>query len=210
MLNRIIIENTTAYRSVIEELLQQINGEEGQWVLSEENKILKISERIHCVINPFALEVNSKKIVNKIFDIAQREVMESKLYLESSQLFSDITNFVETMICQMEYPLTYQENFGLNELLKMVGFRLQDLNGNLLEKILDYIKIYHQLLGYEIFILLDAEAYLSENEIYDLLRHAEYEKVHIVIIASVLRECDYSREQRFIIDKDLCEIYCEK
>lgn len=63
--NVVVIENTSEFRHLIEEILMQIDGNDGRFVLSDNKEILKIPNNIQCIIDPFSLELNNKKILGK-------------------------------------------------------------------------------------------------------------------------------------------------
>ena len=49
------IENHLAYRNILEELWKQYKGETGNFILSDGDKELKMSQRIECIYNIFSI-----------------------------------------------------------------------------------------------------------------------------------------------------------
>ena len=60
------IENHLAYRNILEELWKQYKGETGNFILSDGDKELKMSQRIECIYNIFNINTNDRKIISKI------------------------------------------------------------------------------------------------------------------------------------------------
>ncbi|WP_419080568.1 type II-A CRISPR-associated protein Csn2, partial [Phascolarctobacterium succinatutens] len=54
--NVLVIEQKELFRRMIQELDKQISGEECGFVLSDNNKTIKIDKEICLILNPFALD----------------------------------------------------------------------------------------------------------------------------------------------------------
>ena len=61
------IENHLAYRNILEELWKQYKGETGNFILSDGDKELKMSQRIECIYNIFNINTNDRKIISKLY-----------------------------------------------------------------------------------------------------------------------------------------------
>lgn len=207
VVNQIIVENPNEFSRLISELLQQINNDDGRFVLSEESKILKLSSKMQCIINPFALELNSKKVIDRLYELCKQEVNQSDQYIK----FEELTSQLEEFICNLEessvYPLTHECNGDVKALLKYVGLRMDFSEDNLLERVVDYIRINHELLGNDIFVLVNIKTFLNIEELELLYKAAVYDKIHLLLLESQMTNQRLEQEITFIIDKDLCEIY---
>ena len=71
------IENPKVYSRILNDLWSQSHGGEGDFVLSEGEKIKNIGKEIECIFNPFALDCNDKKIIGKLY----QELNEQEVYL---------------------------------------------------------------------------------------------------------------------------------
>ena len=205
--NVVVIENASEFRHLIQELLIQIDGNDGRFVLSNDEEILKISSNIQCIIDPFSLELNNKKILDKIYTSCRQEILDSDLFLQQVQLFSDIKRFVENVIGKIDYSLCYTEEIDIKSILKLVNLKLIDENSGFLEKIVDYIKLNHTLLGNKIFFFIGLRSFLSENELGLLYKMACYNKIFLVLVEAHDFDNKSDYEKKYIIDKDCCEIY---
>ena len=63
----LVIENQKVFSEFVQNLNQQINGDEGDLILSDEDKELSFSKQAVLVTNPFTLNCNEKRIVNKLY-----------------------------------------------------------------------------------------------------------------------------------------------
>ena len=65
--NVVTVENKPFFTKLLQGLLLQCSGEDGGFVLSEDNRELKIAETCDLIIDPLTLDINNKKILNKVF-----------------------------------------------------------------------------------------------------------------------------------------------
>lgn len=62
-----VIESPVIYRNVINELMDQLEEKEGNFVLSEDDKILPIHKNMELILNLFSIDVNQKKLLNRLY-----------------------------------------------------------------------------------------------------------------------------------------------
>ena len=59
------IENHLVYSNILETLWKQYKGENGDFILSDESKELKLSQKMECIYNIFSINTNDhNKIVS--------------------------------------------------------------------------------------------------------------------------------------------------
>ena len=63
----ISVENPLAYREILENVWNQVMGQEGDFILSDGDKIKNISKEVECIFNLFDTDFNSKKIISKLY-----------------------------------------------------------------------------------------------------------------------------------------------
>lgn len=205
--NTVVIENEKEFTHLVGELLLQCDSKDGRFVLSDENKILKISTNMLCVINPLSLTLNSKKAVDKIYDQLQEVIQTSELYLSEKEMYSKILEFIQKSIEQYDYPLVVDDEIESRNIFKLVNLRWSDENDNLLDSIIDYMKINCRLLNYKVFAFVNLKSFLTTEELELLFRTCLYEKYNLLLIESTARVKRFDCERVLVIDKDCCEIY---
>ena len=203
----LVIENPKVFTGFINELLFQLEGEEGRFVLSHEYDVIEISQKLECIINPFDLDANKKKIINKLYALIKQEVIMSELMVEMGEVYHKFIEIINKIEGTVDYPLSYREDVDINNFLKFMDVKLQIDEGSVLEKIVDYTKILHQLMRYDIIVLVNIQSYLSHKELEELLKYACYEEIHFLFIESIDRGNTNDNIKKVIIDKDLCEIF---
>lgn len=207
IVNVITIENRKYFTKIIHEFILQVEGEEGEFILSDKNRELEIAKTFSITVNPFDLQVNSRKNLNKIYtevkDISQNEFN----YLETAKLKAEILNYLDNLFLNYEIPLTYNDEFDITSLFKTTELKIDDEFSSLLEKIIYFIEVSQQLNATEYFAFINLKQFLSYNEIAELYKIMQYHKFHILLFESTYTEPLHLCEKHYVIDTDLCEIF---
>lgn len=198
------IENPRMYAAMVGDLWRQSQGEEGGFILSDRDKIIPISKELECVFNPFGLDCNDKKVVNKLYT-ELKEQAEENLSCESAKMNREILSYLDKVLLQVPYSLDYDVDFDLVSLLKIYGVKIENVQGTLLEKIVEYIKVLSRVCHIKIFVFVGLKQYLTMNELEQLYEFVFYEKISLIIIESVHSEC-ISGEKCWLFDQDFCII----
>lgn len=203
--NVLVIENPSEFTEIICELNEQCEGQEGNFILSEKNKILNISKSISFIKEPFSIDCNNRKILTKLYQEIEREnLMDCGI---EQQEFGKAYIMYMTKLCQRsDFDLTFLEKPELQDILKIAEMKIDVQAQSMLEKIIEYIKISSGLLKQNIFIFLNLKLFLTEQEIGELYKECFYRKVHLILIETVYKN-KRLEEKICIIDKDKCVIY---
>jgi CRISPR-associated protein Csn2 len=203
---KLVIENPRIFTAIVQELLVQSKGDEGRFVLSENNKILSICDNIMMIINPFSIDYNERKIVSKLYGKLKSEI-QTEFSIVMNQLLSGMIHFIEQVIDTVDYPLNYTDNIDINAFLKLMEIKILVTDEDLPGQVMEYIRIMNQLLCYTIFVFVNFNAYLDISEITQLYEYAMYQKIYLLMIECSMGELRYDNERIYIIDRDGCEIY---
>lgn len=158
---RITIENSLLFRKLIEELLEDINGDSEHIILSENNQKLNCKKISEIIINPFALDINSKKVLQKLYAELQQISLEAEHYEKSLELRESINRFILDICFHSKYILNHNLNFELKDIFAAVKIHLEEENFNLLEKLLAYIRTSHLFLGVQVFWIINISDYFT-------------------------------------------------
>ena len=133
------------------------------------------------------------------------EVMKSKLLDEYTDINTQLVSFIDDIIETMPYKLDMSLDIDLSGLLKLYDVKFEMCDLTLLEKIVTYIKIMHQVCGIEVFAFIGLKSFLTEDDCVALYEEMCNEKVNIILFEShFCRKIE--KESVIIIDKDLCII----
>lgn len=202
----LVVEQPKLFREMIKELVCEEEIEDERFVVSENNQPLKLKEKVCCVINPFTLSLNEKKILNRLYEYLKKEIGASELLLESNKIYAELEQYALKIFQIADWELVYSEKSEISNLLKFLDIRFSENQTELIEKIVDYIKGANELLGIKCFVFVHLLGYLNDYEIKKVYEFAEYQKVNILLLESEEPSNIKEFSPVVIIDKDGCEI----
>lgn len=65
-INTLVVERPQYMSDIIQDLISKINGENGNFVLSEETEI-KFEKDVIFITEPFTLDLNEKRVIHKLY-----------------------------------------------------------------------------------------------------------------------------------------------
>lgn len=204
-INNLILENKIYLRNIIDDFINILKGEEGEFVLSKNNNILDIKNEIKLILNPFNLDFKDNKILNRIYKDMEEIGNESKNIKETREILNNLIEYLEIIISEIDYPLNYEMDIDFKKIFKVFNLEIQ-LGDSFLEKILDYITIYRDIFKVNIFIFLNLKTYLTKEEYIEFYNYICQKKIFILNIETNQNKERYKWENTKIIDEDLCEI----
>lgn len=207
MVNVLVIEAPNVFSRVIEELMCQIEGEPGTFILSEQDAIKTISKEADMIVNPFRVDCNEKRIQQKLFqelsDIMNEELVEQTVYLQGR-----IISYLEELLQKVPYPLDFDVEGSMPGLLKMCHVAFDNRIDTLVENIINYIKVLRKFCAIKVIFLVNLKLYLTQDELVELYKYAFYEKMSLILLENSDKG-KLENESICILDKDMCIINVE-
>lgn len=199
----LIVENKDNMLNIINNLINQLSGQEGDFVLSDEVKV-KWEKQVDFVLEPFTINFNNKKILSKLyeqmFDVSKDEIE------DYNSINNVIINAIDKVTQRVEYNnIVYNLDFDWKNIYKLYDVKIGEDYNNLSEKIEEYIKIIADVLHIKLVIFLNLKEYLSKIELENIQQICFYKKINLLLLESEERE-KIENEKTFIIDKDRCLI----
>ena len=202
----LVVEDPVIFLKLISEMTGNDSEEYSRIVLSEDDTVLKIKDKLVCIIDPLSITLNDRKLLNKLGDMLLKEILSSELLIKGNQIVSAVENYVIQIIQCMDWNLSYSEKIDIQSLLKIAEVRFDDVQETLVEKILDYIKISSELLGFKCFVFVNMLSYLTEYEVEKFYEYVYYQKICVLLLESRVPDTVKKFSETVIIDKDACEI----
>lgn len=199
----LIVENKDNMLNIINNLINQLSGQEGDFVLSDEVKV-KWEKQVDFILEPFTINFNNKKILSKLyeqmFDVSKDEIE------DYNSINNVIINAIDKVTQRVEYNnIVYNLDFDWKNIYKLYDVKIGEDYDNLSEKIEEYIKIIADVLHIKLVIFLNLKEYLSKIELENIQQICFYKKINLLLLESEERE-KIENEKTFIIDKDRCLI----
>lgn len=201
-----IIESPDLFARYVQELICQCEGKDGDFVLSKNDKIVEISKYMEVIINPFGIDINNKKILNKLYLDLDKLAKAEETYLQTRKMMQELIAYLMELEQKSDYLLDFEHEFELTSIFKAVGIKHEIIEEDYFEKIVRYIKIIVQVLGIKVVTFVNIRSYLSDAQMEQLLKEAFYQEIQILLIENQERSC-LKDTFRYIIDIDKCEIF---
>lgn len=200
----IVLEDVKLRLPLINELFSQTSGKEGNWLLFENDKSFDLGKKVELILEPLTLTLNNKKVKTKLYqDI--KTIAQDYCFSQGLEVHSQICNYLENMLDKLPYPVKYDEDWDVSEILKAYNVELVEEYDNIFEKLYNYIKLVNTVCGTDIFIMVNIKQYLTDDQITELYKMAAYGKIQLVLIefsTNNKRDC----EEIYILDNDDCVI----
>ena len=202
----LVIENPILLRTLMVDLINQVNGEDGLFVLSENSSVLQIKDNIDIIFNPLDFDVVSKKAASRINAMFKEHMVNEDNYSKSIEIISDICRYAEDIITDFPYQLKY-DDISVDSLCKMINISVLEDYESELEKLLEHLNVSNDILGISCFIVVNINSFFSQEEIQNLVNECFSLKHNLLFICNT--QCDYKIEgmETIIIDQDGCEIF---
>ena len=177
----IVLEDVKLRLPLINELFSQTSGKEGNWLLFENDKSFDLGKKVELILEPLTLTLNNKKVKTKLYqDI--KTIAQDYCFSQGLEVHSQICNYLENMLDKLPYPIKYDEDWDVSEILKAYNVELVEEYDNIFEKLYNYIKLVNTVCGTEIFVMVNIKQYLTDDQITELYKMAAYGKIQLVLI----------------------------
>lgn len=203
----LVVENPAAFRRLAAELMQQSEGENGAFVLSQDDNCLDCAAHLNAVLDFLHVPELEKRLQTKLMSLLLKNTQEA-LAQESFQLSQLLQSYLGKLAALAEYPVHYEQADNLPALLKAMDFRVDFEGISACEALYEYMGVLHGMARHQCFVLIHAHDYFSRAEIQDLYKMAQYRKMALLMLESQLREPLDCEEIR-LYDGDLCELRLE-
>lgn len=205
----IVIEDKKVFREYIGELYSQCMdlNDSGRFVLSNEEKEIKLSKKVEIILDFYSLDINNKKIITKVYNKLKEISTEEDMYVETGKINSEIVRYVDKIVDISDYPLEFSIDIDIVDLFKMANVKfLKDYTSEL-DRICDYISVVNEITGKDIFIFVNFRDFFELEELEEFYKFVAYKKIFLVMIENEVNNVCNEFEKVFVLDKDLCEIY---
>lgn len=204
LFSSIVIENPGLFYRFIDDLHHQSCGYEGSAVLSADDTPISISGNLDLLTDFFSLEINKKSVLNKIFAVLEKQVSTPEFYERSQCILGQIEKFIYDLAFQNDLELE-PAKLSITSLLKASGIALKEDYLNLAEKLLTYMDLISSNGLASLFVLVNLRSIL-DDAVMELFTDSCCRKEYNILLVDSKVCSKLSREQRVIIDADLCEI----
>lgn len=201
-----IIESPALFLKYVYELYRQSEGQNGEFVLSEKDKILDINKCVEVIVDPFSIQVNDRKVLAKLYDELEKRAFSEENYLQTQELLSVLRKYFVDLEQDSEYSMEMEDEIGIASIFKMLGIKLVNEPMDFLNNINQYIKVQAELMKKKLIVLVNFQGYFNSQQLKEVIKNALYQEIAVIFIENVERNFSL-KIPHFIIDKDGCEIF---
>ena len=203
--NVLVIEQKELFRRMIQELDKQISGEEGGFVLSDNNKTMKIDKEICLILNPFALDINSRKALTGLYNELGKLGLNEENYLKTCSLKGQIAEYIYDLLNQVDYALKFQDDFNLQSMFKALEVEFEAGEENFLEGLVYFMDVCSKFQKIKILAFVNLKTYLTNDDLQKFYKEAFYRKMHLLLLENSIEQ-ELAEEVVCIFDDDLCVV----
>ncbi len=203
----LVFENKKYYRENIIELINQHKGNEGRYILSNDNKEISFDKNSYIITDIFNIDINNKKVLSKIYSSLLKEIVED--ISSYNELSTNIRVYFEKLIFNSSLEIEQGEEIDMSSLLKIGDFKIHVENDDILEKFIKFLKVLTELCSYKIIFVVGLHNVFTKDEIIEIYKEVCLNKINIINIEyqqfNNLSNENY-KEIVYIFDEDNCEI----
>lgn len=201
-----IIESPKKFSAYTQELYCQSEGLEGRFILSEGEKEKDVSKCMEVIFNPFAVNINDKKILNKLYSELSELAAGEEMYMKTQEIKNQLLSYFLELEHVSPYILESDMEMDVLAIFRACGIRFSNYAEDFIGNLNQFIKIMAELMHKKVIVLVNIGSYVSHGQLEQIVEHAAYNEIALLLIENVQRRLS-DKVKRYIIDKDMCEIF---
>ena len=199
----LVIEAPGFLRAFLQDLYDQIDGMEGELLLSEQDKQLSIGNWVEVIDNFLNLDMNKKHLLNKIIGEMERLSGTDTFFLKTSELLQRLEVYISELAFSFDCDIICG-HCTVGGLLKGMGVTVRDEYEDPLERLIDYMELVREFERDKLFVYVNLRSFFSDAQIERFLYTALDHGYRILLIDAQSHE-KLQLENRITVDNDLCE-----
>ena len=203
LVNILVIEREEDFYRYCNELMSQIDGQNGGFCLSEGADIVGFSKNSVLISDYFSLQVNDKKVLQKLYQSLQT-IANDKFYLELENLRRQFSLFFEHLNSESDFPINYDVEDAFSGILKAFDVKIEDEH-TFLSKLISYVRIMSEFAKIKCFFFINLKTFLDEKQISEFYHEMQLNEISIFLLENTVKP-KLPSEYITVIDRDLCEI----
>lgn len=183
-INILTIKNTKCFSHILQILNDKTNGIESNeiFLLGENNEEMNMAKEIQIVLDVFNIDYNSKKILNKIYEIISNNIEKNQDF-EVERMVLNLRNYIIEEINDLPFEFVMKNEIEIPEVLKLYNLKIDEENyTSILEKIEILIDIFSTLKIAKILIIPNLKLFLDEAELVELYKYSLYNNIKLFLV----------------------------
>ena len=209
VINLLTIESKRLFDSAATLLDKQITGESQEnmaFVDNGDGGYVDFKKRCELISSPYDLKYNMRNLQKKLLAELCEEVALQGYDDKIAEAYGIIISYISELQVKSDYSLDFDEQKGMTDIFKYFDIHVKNPEGCFAERLIEYCSSIKKLLGKDMFVLLNCDAYISDIDYKHISEWTSYEEIYFMVVENKQLQL----KQDFngcIIDKDLCEIH---
>ncbi len=194
-INIIEINNVKCFTHIIDVLNQKINGFENNeiFLLDQNDEELKIDKNMYLVFDLFNIDYNSKKILNKLYEIISKNIQNSQDY-KLEELTLKLKQYLINEINELPFEFIMNDSINIIDILKVFNLKIDSINyTHILEKLELLVDLIAILKIANILVVPNLKMYLNDDELLEFYKYSLYNNVNLLIIERYNTKLKYEK-----------------
>ena len=201
--NTLVIEAQEFMVRLLEDITRQLQGFDGDSVLSMKNSPVAMSK--NALLDSFVpFELNRKPLLSLITARLSKRAMTPEYFEKTAKVLAEVELWLDDLAydfpCDIVFP-----NVSTTALIKAVTPEVRGEGNTIAERTLDYMELVEEFDRPRLFFTLNMRSYVNDEEMERFAKTAISHGYQIIGIESSVHPM-LTVERRTIIDADLCEI----
>lgn len=186
--NIVEISNKQTFANLVSEFNELCNNKEYETNIitlhGNDNEILQFAKEAEIVIDIFNLDLNSKKIMTKLYNkiesnIENIEQIDEQIIKLKQLIFSNVQ--------ELPFSFNISTEIKMSSLLKLYDIKInENMYIDLKEKLTIIVDIISELELAQILIIPNLKSYLIDEELIELYKYTMYKDLKLIIIDNIL------------------------
>ena len=200
----LVAESPEFFSAFLTDVCNQLEGRDGETVLSRGNKTLDISGSLELITDFITFDINQKGLLTKIISSLEKTALNESNYLKTNELLQSLELYVSELFFTAPCQLAYAK-LSISNLLKSIGLTILDDFESVPEKLINYMSLVCEFDKEKLFVTVNMRSYFGDRVMNEFVKSVIDHGIHLLMIENR----DYTplqNEKRIIIDRDMCEI----
>ena len=198
------IEDPDTFANLLQGLYGQLPEADQGFVLFEGNKKLSLDKCAEIVSDPFALHINNRKVLGKLYQ-ELKEISDEDHFLTMKGINTQMVGYLDELCLKVPYPIHFRSEVDVQEIFKVYGIELELTTGSLTEKLITYMEVMRKLCHVSLMIFINVKCFLNESQLLELYKAASYCKMNVLLVENTQRMV-LDGESNTILDAENCLI----
>ena len=201
--NELVIENKKMFFDMVSCIVDQSEGERGDFVLSIADKPVEFSRYADVTVQFAPFQLNRKNLLTKLCALLEQNALAAENFVKTGELLGEIERYILSLAEDLPLEIDCKK-LSIGPIIKAISPEIEDGDKSALEKIFAYMELVRELYRDRLFIMINMRTYFSDEE---MERFVESICLHDFKLL-LLESSSYSllkSTKRYTVDSDLCE-----